>query len=153
MKRADTKIWKVTYPERPKGMPWAVTWFMDVPWAHPAWRQYALMLYDLTSKHPTGEPIIYLKGATHEMLLGALSPDTHYNPDVKPKEPYNFLTPMNHGYQFIAESNEAAEARIQALVDRIEAGTLSPDTDFRYMWDQEFTDGDTLHMKGTRNAH
>lgn len=118
-------------------------WLLTAAWAHPLWHSYAFLLYDLTSPSPDGAaPSVYLDGATHELMVFALDPD-------HPAEtPFRMLQPANHGYQFKAESNEAAETRVVALLDEIEATTLSPDTDFRAMWDVRFADGVSLLNRG-----
>lgn len=118
-------------------------WVLKAAWAHPLWHSYVAFLYDLTSQAPDGTtPKVYLEGATHELMVFALDPS-------HPAEmPFHMLQPANHGYQFKAESNEAAEARVVALLDEIEAHKLSPDTDFRTMWDVRFADGVSLLNRG-----
>lgn len=118
------------------------TWIIDAPWAHLVWSQYAIFLYDLTTNMDT-VPIVYLKGATHEFLLYALDPEHRLKRDSL-KENVHWLEPANHGYQFIAESDEAAEQRMQDVVDLILVGSISPDTYFRDQWDILFKDGHSL---------
>lgn len=119
------------------------TWIIQAKWAHPLWHSYAVLLYDLTTPGQS-EPVIYLDGATHEVMVFAMDPDHPAEPPLK------FLRPANHGYQFIAASDEAAVERVVALLEEIDGRKLSPDTDFRYMWDDRFCDGATLHMRGLR---
>jgi hypothetical protein len=133
-----TRAWQLPPVE---GWPFYRTWILDVPWAHPLWSQYAIFLYDLTTEMDT-VPNIYLEGATHEFLLYALDPAHKLEPDL-PKEIHR-LEPANHGYQFIAASDEAAELRIQGVVDLILVGHVSPDTDFGGQWDVLFKDGHSL---------
>jgi hypothetical protein len=112
-------------------------WIIEAPFAHPFWHQYALFLYDLTTPRPDDPPLnLHLPDATHEMLLYALDPDHPIDRDahLKPGELHR-LEPANYGYQFKADSDKAAEARIQAIVDAIVAMTISPDTDWRGTWD------------------
>lgn len=118
-------------------------WVISAPWAHLAWHSYVFFLYDLTSQAPDGmTPVVYGEGLTHELMVFAL------DPQYPAEFPFHMLQPANHGYQFKAESNEAAEARIVALLNEIEAMTLSPDTDFRSMWDVRFSDGVSLLNRG-----
>lgn len=126
------------------GKPFAATWLLDAPWAHPVWSQYTLFVYDLTT--PTAEPpIVYLNGATHEMLLFALDPAHRVDPaQPASRQKIAKLHPANAGYQFRAASDEAAVERLQQIVDAIEARRLSPDTDFRSVWDRRFADGCSL---------
>ncbi|EUB97245.1 hypothetical protein PMI07_000821 [Rhizobium sp. CF080] len=118
------------------------TWIVEAAWAHPLWDCYVVFLYDLTTDLPGQQaPTLYKEGMTHELLVFALDPAHPVEP------PVHRLEPANHGYQFKAESDEAAESRVVELLEAISAGTLSPDTDFRAMWDSRFVDGVTL-LKG-----
>lgn len=130
-----------------EGKPFGATWLITAPWAHPAWSQYALLLYDLTTPADPA-PQVYLDGATHELLLFALDPS---NPipvmtaaALVADCQFRLLEPPNHGYQFKAESDAAAVARLQQVVDEIEARRLSPDTDFRAAWNTLFNDAHSL---------
>lgn len=118
-------------------------WLIDAPWAHPHWSQYIIFLYDLTTPTDDGnEPTILVAGHTHEFLLYALDPREGRVPmDANLHETsFAILHPANYGYQFKAESNEAAVERIQELVDAIVDTRLSPDTDFRSLWNKLLPD-------------
>lgn len=119
------------------------SWIVEAKWAHPLWHSYLVMLYDLTTEIPgQPAPLIYRQGMTHEIAVVALNPDYPADP------PTHHLKPANHIYQFLAHSDDAAVERVVALLEEIEAKTLSPDTDFRTMWDVRFSDGVTLYGKG-----
>jgi hypothetical protein len=134
MPQMKAHAWRQDHPEADV---FFVEWIINAPSAHPIWSQYALVLYDLTSPHPAGQPTIYQDGATHEFLLWALDPDHPIATDATIKvEALHLLEPANYGYQFQAASNEAAQARVQEAVDAIVAGWVSPDTDFRQLWNQ-----------------
>lgn len=126
-----------------------VTWAISVPWAHPIWHSYVILLYDLDPT-PVGHPAPHKhrSGVTHEFLIFACDPEraealARYETFAEAANGI-LLTPPNHGYQFAATSNEAATERLQAVVDAIAAGRLSPDTDFRHLWDERFADGVAL---------
>lgn len=129
------------------GAPFNAAWAVDAPWAHPAWSQYAVALYDLTTPYQGVTPHLARPGMTHEVMIWAVNPDKPIpaswpaNMDDRP----GLLDPANYGYQFAAASHDAAFARIQALVDQIDQKLLSPDTDFRSVWDGIFADGVSLH--------
>ena len=130
------------------GKPYSVTWVFRCTWAHPFWHDYMLVLADLTTD--TGEPpVLHKEGVTHEMMLFALDPDKpiDFGLDVKDMK-LTPLMPPNHGYQFYAPTNTEARGRVQGHVDQIEAGVLSPDTDFRSVWDKIFIDGVSLARHG-----
>ena len=127
-----------------EGKPFGATWLITAPWAHPAWSQYALLLIDLTTPSDR-PPVVYLDGATHELLLFALDP-SHTATSARAMVeagPFRPLSPPNHGYQFKAES-DAAVTRLQRIVDDIEGRCLSPDSDFRAAWDAMFPDAQSL---------
>ena len=141
--RPTNEVWFETTP-RSEGRVFSAVWGLRLPLAHPVWSEYALYLYDLTTvTNPM--PVVYLPGATHEILLWALNPDRLLQRDV-PWLGQNIqpLRPPNHGYQFIAPDDAAALARIQSLVDAMVDGTLSPDTDWCSVWDTLFADGASL---------
>lgn len=134
--------------EKVEGSAWGVTWVIQAPWAHPAWSQYVLALFDLTSD--TGNPpILYMPGATHEFQLYALDPNYPVSEADRPsamieQDRMRLLSPASHGYQFRAATNYHAADRIQAVVDMIVRHELSPDTDWRMNWDVLFRDGFNL---------
>lgn len=140
--------WKNPHPENPV---YNCVWVIDAPWAHPLWSQYVVLLYDLTTVQEGVEmPKVVLEGATHEFMVYAVDPDAKIEKDTDAWElgksgQLRLLQPANYGYQFKAETNEAAEGRIQGLVDQILAQTLSPDTDFRSWWDRILPDMKSLH--------
>lgn len=120
----------------------SVGWVIDAPWGHPIWSQYLVALYDLTTPDEEAGPVkFYLDGATHEFLVFALSPDYPVPRDA-PISTTRFvpLHPANYGYQFKADSDDAALARVQEIVDSIVAKKLSPDTDFRSLWNKLLPD-------------
>lgn len=132
-----------TFPQVP-GSPWGVTWLVDAPAMHPIWSQYCVNLCDL--KTITDKPAnIVLPGATHELLCWALEPDHKLDLDLHVMDQtVHFLTPPNFGYQFIADDDDKAQRRVQLLMDRVAAGQLSLDTDYRSHWDREFVDAASL---------
>lgn len=139
---ATAYAWREIHPT---SAVFSVAWIIDCPWAHPLWNQYWLALYDLTSPHPDCPPTFYLPDATHEFVLFALSPDHPVAKDTPIGDAKVVrLIPPNLGYQFKADSNETALARVQGLVDQIVAGRLSPDTDFRRQWDRRLPDAHSL---------
>lgn len=121
----------------------AMTWIIQAPWAHPHWHQYLISLYDLTTPYEKGGPVkLYLPNATHEFILWALHPKNPFSVGSKLTDNTPFVTmePPNYGYQFQASSNEAAVARVQEIVDGIVDQKLSPDTDFRSLWNKLLPD-------------
>lgn len=126
-----------------EGKPYNASWFVWAPWAHPHWSQYAIFLFDLTTK-TSEEPFLLFEGAQYEVQVWAVYPDHELRPPLPENPTARVLGPMNHGYQFKAESDKAAFDRVQSVVELIEKSKLSPDTDFIHAWDEIFKDGMSL---------
>lgn len=118
-----------------------VEWAISAPWAHPLWECYNIACYHLRPLEGFPPSKIYLPGATHELILHALDPGADLDLESLPK----YLLPANFAAQFIAESDEAAAARIEATVIEILFGRLNPDTDARQQWVARF--GDNMMKK------
>ena len=134
---------------RETSRPMNTTWLFEAPFAHPMWHQYVIALYDLTTPFEPEKLRLKRPGMTHEFLLYALDPDKPIAKlprivDREPEFPMPLLSPPNYAYQFPAADDAAAIDRIQGLVDKIVAKQLSPDTDYRLVWDELFSDGATL---------
>lgn len=116
-------------------------WAFSAPWAHPVWPEYVLILYDLRPLEGQ-RTILYMPEATHEFTLSALDPAYPYPSEGEFS--CHPLRPSNLGYQFRATDDEAAIRRVQLAVTMVEQGKLSPDTDYRAVWDDLFKDGYSL---------
>jgi len=125
-------------------------WVAHAPWAHPLWSSYVLALVDLTTV--LEKPAVkFATGMTHEFSLWALNPELDHQyphgklsttlPEAEITLQQGMLSPPNYVYQFVAKNDEYAEKRISGYYSRILNRTISPDTDFRKMWDQLFQDG------------
>lgn len=134
---------------RAQGQAFSAAWIVRAPWAHTIWHSYAVHLVDLTTDMGDKPAVKYREDVTHEVSVWALDPDPDNQPVVRPAlKDWDvgrcMLQPANYGYQFVAESDEAALARISEVVLMIETAVLSPDTDFRRDWDRLFADAQTL---------
>ena len=130
-----------------KGLAFGTTWLVHAPWAHSAWHSYIVTLVNLNTP-VGGKPADTMRsGGTREVLVWAANPEVEIKTGDQPED-WDFngglLWPANHGYHFVAESDEDAFARIEVLVKAIEEKLLSPDTDFTSTWDELFRDGVTL---------
>lgn len=118
-------------------------WVVEAPWAHPAWHSYAITLVHLRP-HPkfNGQTKFYLAGATHEFWLYAMDPAAKRADAIGGEESSSrhWLTPINFAAQIIAESDDAASARIEDAIRLIVDGKLSPDSDFTSAWAKMFGD-------------
>jgi hypothetical protein len=113
-------------------------WVVEAPWAHPVWHSYVLVVIHL---RPMPGPAVklFLDGATHEVWVLALDPDSSREKMITTGEMVP-LRPMNFAAQIIEPSDDAAAARIEKTVRSICDGKLSPDTDFVASWAARFGD-------------
>lgn len=128
----------------------SAAWGMSVPWAHPIWSEYVLFLYDIKAHAGVAAPILHKEGMTYEFVLHALDPNTKidFSKNLFDQPALSPLQPANMGYQFKAASNEEAVSRIKPIIDLIENGQMSPDTDFARAWHPFFTEGFDLLSRG-----
>jgi hypothetical protein len=123
---------------KPNSLPRELTldsWIVHAPWAHPVWPNYLLCCISLRAVPGWPPAKINLEGATHEVMLFALDPDSPPTADAMPK----LLHPSNFVGQFIETSDTAANERIKACVQDIVHGKLNPDTDARQQWVDRFS--------------
>lgn len=120
---------------------------VEAPWAHGAWHSYMFSLVHLRPMADNRPTIFYLEGATHELVIEAINPDYDRNEMLKTGKVYR-LTPANFAEQFIAESDEAAIARVKDAIMLVVDGKLSPDTDYIRAWANLF--GDNMIKKEYR---
>jgi hypothetical protein len=115
-------------------------WIVEAPWAHPFWHSYVVGLIHLRPMEDGRDTKFHIDGATHEMWVDALDPDQMRQPAIKGETHWSPLQPTNFAAQFIADTDDAARACVQAAVHMICRGLLSPDTDFTWRWIELFGD-------------
>jgi hypothetical protein len=146
-------------------------WLIEAPWAHPIWHSYRLTLVHLRSEPGFPEPLIHVPGATHEMVLAALSPDSPREPVVNGVRGAThemvlatmggiaahhllnlpvILTPVNFAAQMVCPGDAEAAGLVAKAVAMICERRLNPDTDFIAQWVALFGDG---MMRDKRAAH
>ena len=145
--------------------PFQACWIVHCPLAHPIWKSYAIVLYDLTTPMlGQPDPVLYAAGVTHEFMVYALDPAHEPYPlgeipshaFADEKIIMKTLSPPNYAYQFAARNDEAAKKRIQQLHDKIANGKLNPDTDARVYWEALLADAVSLRkgdLPDTKNGH
>jgi hypothetical protein len=110
-------------------------WIASAAYAHPVWSHYAIHCISLRDVPGVPKAVINLEGATHEIMVFALDPDTKPTVNDYPR----LLQPANFVAQFIAVDDLAAAAYVQQAVQEVIDGTLNPDTDNRGIWVQRFS--------------
>lgn len=112
-------------------------WFLECPGAHPLWDQYLVTLIHLRPFPGAPAPVLYARGATHEIILLALNPKVRMGRKSKTTEA-KWINPPNFVGQFIAEHDAAAREKVERVIAEVEAGRLSPDSDARIEWKKHF---------------
>jgi hypothetical protein len=79
-----------------------------MPDAHPAWDFYTLSLVHLRDIPGARPAVFQFPGATHELVVMAMDPETLPNP-FKPAE-FRFLQPVNVAVQFVMDGTTTAAA-------------------------------------------
>ena len=133
-------------------------WLVTAAWAHPHWDQYLFLLADLDSiENPP--PVRYRDDDTHELLVFAINPDKPHASIIQPKLDgftgleIQMLQPANHGFHFKSASHDVAVERVQAVVDAVRHKRLSPDTDWRTVWNLIFWDAHSLVRSAFEDAN
>lgn len=114
----------------------ACLYVVHAPFAHPFFHHYQITCVSLRSDMGTPSARIHLEGATHEIQVMVMHPDTPKYLNAANQ----LLTPPNFIGQFIAASDEAAAARVRVTVQEIVQGQLYPDTDHQYAWVKRYGD-------------
>lgn len=115
-------------------------WLVQAPWAHPLWHTYWLHIAHLRPILRDGAEIptiLHLEGATHELWLYAVHPDTQIEQLLVTGD-IPFLTPMNFASQLILRGDDAARYLLGWTVEDVLHGRLNPDTDARRQWAERF---------------
>lgn len=121
---------------------------LKLPNHHPVWDEYMLTMCDLDSV-PSDQVVRHIDHATHEFLLFAVDPATPIDmrkslfdqPHLSP------LQPPNMGFQFQADSNEAALSKLKSCVSLLLSGALSPEEMTDDAWKAQFPGGFPLLMR------
>lgn len=111
-------------------------WIASAAYAHPMWKHYTIMGIALRDVPGVPKANVNLEGATHEVMVFAMDPAHRPATDDFPR----LLQPSNFVGQFVAADDRSAAARIQQAVQDVIDGTLNPDTDYRRLWVERFSD-------------
>lgn len=113
---------------------------VEAPYANMMWHSYMLNIIHLRPLPGEGRkpPVIHLPGATHEILVAALDPETPRRKFIEGKAQSKYLSPINFIGQMILSSDaEAADILHKTARDVVDA-TLNPDTDYIKWWAKRF---------------
>lgn len=98
------------------------TWFLDCPGQSPAWRHYVLSIIHLRPIQGVKPAVIARPGATHEIILVALDPQS--NPIPSDVETWTHLRPLNFVGQLTLPSDDQAKIVVETLAKAVIDGIL-----------------------------
>lgn len=132
--------WRCLPPDNYAGDPHATVafWIVFAPYAHQWWPYYRIALIHLRPTPGLSAATIYKLGATHEIVVEALSPDSAPLPLFERKQVP--LLPSNFVGQFVVQQPNPVDADREAVeivqrnVDAILRGELNPDSDGIRQW-------------------
>jgi hypothetical protein len=119
-------------------------WLVTIPSAHPVWHSYSFTCIHLRDIPDAPPCRIALEGATHEISIYALHPESPREPAINTCK-FDTLQPINFAAQIISSSDEAARTVMMHTVAKMINGELNPDTDYQRHWVALF--GDNLIKK------
>lgn len=116
-------------------------WVVEAPWSSEVVHSYSLILIHLrfTLHH---QPVVrHLEGATHELALFAIHPETERAQMLAaPADPQVWLQPPVFAAQIVAREDDVAAARVGHAVSLVCEGRLSPHPTHARAWAQLFGD-------------
>jgi hypothetical protein len=139
------RAWRIPIPPDANNASIAVCyWLISAPSYHPLWGQYDLCVFSLADTEGIEPAHLDFDGATHELMLRALNPETGHGEGGKYPQPHTpecisshfapgstggirFLTPVNIALQFEAsgdEMDQLAEMAVEAVCN----GLWNPET-------------------------
>lgn len=127
-------------------------WLLNVPGAHPFWSWWMLAACHLRPIPGAQSARKHYPGAEYEFAIITINPEEHpiVDPDNLPREGFHLLRPSDVVHQFHGVT-DADVKRIAALAVRaIVTGQISPDQDYRSMW-EGLIDGTVAHYREGRH--
>jgi hypothetical protein len=134
-KEGHAKAWSIPLkPQGPAEEAFLSCWVVHATWAHAFWSYYGVVP-PANKKYPKAE---------YELVIAAIDPDT-CPPDRDEFIPA-YLHPIDVVEQFDGVSDRDAVRIVEAAVNAIVAGQISPDQDYRRIW-RELLEGTVAHFK------
>lgn len=120
-------------------------WLVNSDVFHPAWNQWIVSCVTLAGECDGAAPVKIDANNTHEIVVFALDPEKPVTFDHD--GPWPHLRPIDHVIQIAAENDASARERVENAISMIEKGLLSPDSDFRSLWENVLK-GKTFYKRG-----
>lgn len=126
------------------------SWVVHAPSYHPVCHIFAFVLLDVVTLIEGEErPMKARDDMTHELTVWTMYEDRTVTPYIGKLLPGahtvralggRLIEPANHAYQWSAQSNNEAEARVEEIMTAVGDGKLSPTPDWRVIWDDMYKD-------------
>lgn len=118
------------------------SWVVEANGFHPLWNRWVVSAIHLRPIEGVKPASLQFETATHEFVIAAIDPESEFDVD---RPPFMFLMPLDLTHQ-VGGIDDAQAARIVSLMVRtILDGNMSPDQDFRSLW-ESLLDNTARHM-------
>ena len=102
---------------------------------HPHWSRWLLSVIHLRPVPGIRDAVIRLPGATHEIMIASLDPDSYdEHATFPPPTGFRMLSPLDVAEQFIVPADQYAVRLLRIGVEACCIGIASPDSDHRHAW-------------------
>jgi hypothetical protein len=127
--------WEVAVPDAP-GHGQVCQWLLFAPTAHPFWNFHVITVAHLLPIEGVKDAHVQFPGASHEMLVLALDPETEDAIDpADAATQKQWMQPPDAVVQFIVANDEQACAVARFSAQAVTQGLIAPDSDFRQAWE------------------
>jgi len=131
----NIQAWKMKHTNEPLALKLnPVNYLIQGPF-HPLWNQWILSLVCLADFEGAEPAKKESPDMTHEIIVAAVNPDFKVNPNEIPKD-LKLLIPRDVVKQFKVPVDLDAEDLASKIIKYIIDGHLSPDQDYRSVWNQ-----------------
>jgi hypothetical protein len=115
-------------------------WLVNAPHVHPFWQWWCISMVHLRSIDGVKEPHKQFEDAAYEFVIFAINPEACPEPDPESNDGYPWLVPFDVVHQLREGiTDEQAAEMTEWAVRAICVGHMSPDQDYRQVWDEVLT--------------
>lgn len=138
-KGCDIFAWRMSLESKRGAHGTVAYWLLRAPmgYFHAFWNRWIVCCVHLRDDGKLAPAKIKLEGATHEIFIAALDPDTSEFDPQSPPEPMPYMLPLDICEQFIVVNDEQAVKVTEMMVQSICDGRASPDQDFLGFWKRQ----------------
>ncbi len=137
--------------KRPEHAACLGSWIVNVPGAHPYWEHWLVALVHLREVPGVAPAKKKYPEAEFEFSIQSINPETCPEPDPdKAEEGYPLLQPVDVVEQFHGVSDRDARRIVDTCIEAMVHGRISPDQDFRPMWNRTIQ-GTVAHFRAGKH--